>query len=652
MNDKILTQPQKDIIDAYNNGITRIYFSGAKNTSKNFLADWFVIHLLEKDELANAVGFRESKTNAVAALTTSFLTHIQLFEAHGYDPKYKWQTNLGNIMRAKYQGIKDKYKNQMLYLFSMENKNSVSNVSFANKGYAAFVYFDEVCSADKVGKSPEKLKSEWELLTNMIEDSIGRSIKKCEQQNPELKGKIPPVKWMYMFNLWLPEHPVAKLVERYVSEEEWSKHIFPDWFHFYEIYAVEKLKPHNTPIKWLADFLDARFDNNLIKSLFYREDISFKQNVLDYLNLLEEMPFELKETADVFKNVNDKKVSKFEEIQYDKFDMADIYDKNSVFGHIIESLRKNTILGKIVRINENGEKIDSLFIRTSKWFNPTIEDKPSIFSNLINGVKSGIVKCDSMILARHLGFFRVEGIFANKAYSIEQHVQLIKWKKWINEHPEHVPVDSAISLDIDLSRRILFSPVVKFVKIKPNGDYYDKRYLILPQITMKTTIKEMESNRLERTIEVLENVKREFIDVLPWEDDDGIVKCKVIGDKNYSFMGSIQSYYQKIYDETERKIFDIIIVIPSTQGNNIEKDGYGIAIRQHLFENSINNGIILIAEENEELWFGLNNIPVKKDGSGIRDESGIFEKIMDTINSAEIGVWFWRQEMHYEIKDM
>ena len=647
----MLTKNQQEILEVYNQGITRIYFSGAKNTSKNFLADYMVMECLENDPLANAVGFRDSKVNAVQALTNSFIKHVNLRMVHGYEPGEPWEKKGGNIFRKKFKGAKQNHKNQGLFLYSMENNNAVSNVSFTNKGYAAFAFMDEVCSADEVHKSPEKIRERWETSTGIIEDAIKRSVKVCEQQNPELAGKIPPTKWMYLFNLWVPEHPVSVMMEKYNPERNWSNFIFPDWFRFYEVYELEKLKTRFVPMEWLLAFLDARYDAKLIQEFFYDETLSFKSAVLAYLDNLEDLPFdnpdfESSKTGPAAKQ----NIKTFNELSFEKTTIEQIYKKGTVYGEIIEHLRENNMLGLTVKINENGEKIDSLFVRTTKWFNPTIEENPQIFSELVSEVKQGIVRCDSMMLARHLGFFKVAGVSNNKAYSIEDHVKTVKWKEWVNNNPEYVPVDASIGIDIDLSRRIVFSPQVLFAKIKDNNQTNHK-LLVLPQVSMKTKIKEREDNRFKRFIANLEETKRTFIDVMPWEDYDGIIKCKVIADNNYSFVGNVQVHYEKILTEQQKKFFDIIKVIPSKQGDDIKKNGYNIQIRQNLVENLLNTKSLLVDESNTELMFCIYNIPAKSDGSGIRDEKGVFEKAMDVLNALEYGMYYWKQLLHFITKD-
>ena len=651
MNIKILTAEQQLIKNAYKSGIKRIYFSGAKNTSKNLLADLITVEELETHNLANAVGFRESKVNAVGALTKSFLKHINLFSAYGYQPKYPWETNSGNVYRKRFQGVRDKYKNQGLYLFSMENKNSVSNVSFTNKGYAAFVFLDEVCSADQIGKSPLKLREDWELATSMIEDSLERSVIICEQQNPELKNRIPPTKWMYMFNLWLPEHPVAIAMEKYVPEKKWSEFIFPEWFNFYEIYAEEKLKTRNKPIKWLAEFMDAPYEHNLIKSVFLTpRDRSLKQNVLEYLAEASKLPFdEPTEHTNIKKDVP-KKTNGFEEIKFDSA-FQKLYRPNSIFAKIVENFRINNMLGVVVRQDEYGNQIDSLFVRSSKWLNPTIEKKHNILVELISEVKDGIVRCDSLKLAQHLGFFRVSGISNDKAYSIEDHVEPVNWKEWVETHPEYVPVDSFISVDIDFSRRFLFTPTIIFAKFNDKKEVIRYETLTPPQTTLKTYIKEVAAYRFDRFIMELENVKRKYIDVLPWEDYDNKIRCTVIMDNNYSFVGSVQTHYYEMQENTQQIIFDIIKVIPSKQGTDIKKNGYGIKIRQDYIEHLLNTKTSHIDKSNAELLFCIYNIPKKKDGSGIRDESGIFERMMDTLNGYEYSLFDWRKKLMYNKKE-
>lgn len=198
---------------------------GAKEASKTWLVKAWELYTMELDPMASTLGLKKYQTAAARILQANFMKMInyvfntEIKDKDGniikpkFKAKYEWEPTVGVFRRLKDK--KNKINNQHQFYGSFEGYNALAGLEPPNGGYFSSLHIEEPA---ELGDSDTVDPLIWKSQIKGIDDTVKRARATYAETNPHFPP-LPFKKWI-TFNDWDEEHPVSKLVQKYLPRED------------------------------------------------------------------------------------------------------------------------------------------------------------------------------------------------------------------------------------------------------------------------------------------------------------------------------------------------------------------------------------------------------------------------------------------------
>lgn len=330
------------------------------------------------------------------------------------------------------------------------------------------------------------------------------------------------------------------------------------------------------------------------------------------------------------KQLNWKNPNSPETIQMNKLVLDPIWDK------VKKSMLSNHTQIKYVEYDKRGglnKYVDTLYVRMSKFANPARRNDKDDVYKITNKVYNALISGNRYELAVTLGLESDPDQTMETVHRFLDLKQDIKIREYMQEN-QFLPKAVALCWDIDVNRRLVCNPVIlaerRVIDNPILGTYTDsewKCFIDKPRVIKAygrndyvTNPKNYETKIKENTLQLMDELKVEFPSIR-------------------SFAGSMDdtatTMVRGLLEIKDR--FDMLLQQTKRHGD------WDLRKRQAFWQTAIDNEFIIIDKENlDMLWF-LET--VKKDSNGKRIEKGKYEKAADFVNSAEGGLFFFRDKL-------